>query len=66
MKFRLFKYIIMPFGLINALVAFQRINNYVLWEYLNDFIVYYLDNILIFLEIEEEYMEYIYKVLKAL
>ena len=30
------------------------------------FVVCYLDNILIFLDNEEEYREYVYKVLKAL
>jgi hypothetical protein len=38
----------------------------VLQQYLNIFIVYYLDDILIFLDNKEEYREYVYKVLKVL
>jgi hypothetical protein len=34
-----------------------------LWEYLDIFVIYYLDNIFIFFKIEEEYIEYVYKVL---
>ena len=41
------------------------INN-VLWEYINYFIIVYLNNILIFFNIKEEYIEYINKVLKLL
>lgn len=56
----------MPFGLTNAPTAFQRMINYMLREYLDDFIVCYLDDILIFSETEEEHTEHIHKVLKAL
>ena len=50
----------MPFGLTNALAAFQKIINSVLREKLDIFVVTYLDNILIFLDTEEEYREHIY------
>jgi hypothetical protein len=38
----------MPFGLINALAIFQHMMNDVFHEYLNDFVVYYIDDIFIF------------------
>ncbi|SCO90091.1 uncharacterized protein FRV6_14219 [Fusarium oxysporum] len=56
----------MPFGLINAPATFQRIINSILRQYLDIFVVYYLDNILIFSDNKEEHREHIYKVLKIL
>jgi hypothetical protein len=52
-KFRHFKYLVMLFGLTNALASFQRFINKVLQEYLYSFIIAYLDNILIFLKEKE-------------
>ncbi len=43
-----FEYVVMPFGLINALVVFQHMMNDVLREYLDDFVTNYINNILIF------------------
>ena len=45
----------MPFRLTNALAAFQTIINHALREYLDIFVVAYLDDILIFLKNEEDY-----------
>ena len=53
----------MPFGLTNALATFQAIINYILQEYLDVFIITYLDNILIYSKILENYKKYIHKVL---
>lgn len=49
-KFRLFEYLVIPFGLTNTLAIFQWMINNVLWEYLNVFVVVYLDDILIYSE----------------
>jgi hypothetical protein len=43
-----YEYVMMPFDLTNALVIFQHLMNDVFREYLNDFVVCYIDNILIF------------------
>jgi len=43
-----FEYVVMPFDLTNALVVFQHLMKNVFREYLNDFVVYYIDGILIF------------------
>jgi hypothetical protein len=46
----------MPFGLTNILALYIRIINKVLKEYLDKTYIYYLDNILIYSENEEEYI----------
>jgi hypothetical protein len=38
----------MPFGLTNAPTVFQHMMNDVYCEYLDDFVVYYINDILIF------------------
>jgi hypothetical protein len=43
-----FEYVVMPFGFTNALTIFQHMMNYVFHEYLDDFVVYYINDILIF------------------
>ncbi len=43
-----FEYVVMPFGLTNAPVVFQHMMNDVFHEYLDDFVVYYIDDIFIF------------------
>lgn len=65
-KFGLFEYLVMPFGLTNAPATFQRMINHVLRQYLDIFVVCYLDDILIFSDNEEEHREHVHKVLKAL
>ena len=56
----------MPFGLTNAPVTFQAIINSVLYKYLNDFVVAYLDDILVFSKTLEEYEAHMYKVIEKL
>jgi transposase InsO family protein len=65
-KFGLFEYLVMPFGLTNAPATFQKMINHVLRQYLDIFVVCYLDDILIFSDNEEEHKEHVHKVLKAL
>jgi hypothetical protein len=38
----------MPFGLTNALIVFQHMMNDVSYEYLDDFVFYYINDIFIF------------------
>jgi hypothetical protein len=40
----------LPFKLTNSPVTYQRYINNVLFDYLDDFVTMYLDNILIYLE----------------
>ena len=45
----------MQFGLINAPATFQKRINSILGEHLDEFIITYLDNIIIYFNSEEEH-----------
>ena len=62
----LFKPTVMQFGFTNIPAIFQRRINYILGEYLDDFIMAYLDNIIIYLNSKKEHEKYIKQVLKRL
>jgi hypothetical protein len=50
---------VMPFGLTNALAIFQHLINNVLYEYLDDFMVFYIDDVLIFSKNMEEHESHV-------
>ena len=56
----------MPFGVTNAPATFQRMMNEVFKEELNDFILVYLDDILIFSKTMEEHIQHIRQALEKL
>ena len=56
----------MQFGLINIPAIFQKRINSILGEYLDEFVIVYLNDIIIYLITKEEYREYIKQVLKRL
>ena len=56
----------MLFRLINASAIFQRLINHVLYDHLNEFIITYLNDILIYFKNEEDYKEQVKEVLKRL
>ena len=63
----LYEYVTILFRLINTLATQQAQVNRLLEEYLDDFIIAYLDNILIFINrTREEHTEHIRKVLTKL
>ena len=55
----LFKWLVMPFGLMNATATFMRLMDDVLQTFTNSFIVVYLDDILIFSQSWEENLHHI-------
>jgi hypothetical protein len=54
-----FKYIMMPFDLTNALVVFQHLMNDIFCEYLDDFMVCYINEILIFSKNVEDHKQHV-------
>jgi Reverse transcriptase (RNA-dependent DNA polymerase) len=56
----------MLFGLINVSVIYQILINNILREYLDDFIVVYLNNIFIYSKNDKKHTGYIIKVLETL
>ena len=49
-----FEYTVMPFGLMNAPIVFQHMANDIFRDFLNIFIIVYLDDILIYSKTQEE------------
>jgi hypothetical protein len=56
----------MPFGLINVPASFQALINDILREYLDIFVVAYLDDILIYLINKKDHIKQVHLVLKIL
>ena len=61
-----FEYLVMPFGLKNAPATFQHFINDVLSDYLDDFVISYIDDILIYSNTLEEHHVHVKKVLRKL
>ena len=55
----LFKPIILQFRFTNTSVTFQQRINSILGEHLDEFIMAYLDNIIIYLDLKEEHKKHI-------
>ena len=47
----LYECVVMPFGLYTAPATFQRLMNLILADFINEFIMIYLDDILVYAEI---------------
>jgi Reverse transcriptase (RNA-dependent DNA polymerase) len=56
----------MSFRLTNVSAIYQALINNILREYLDDFVVIYLDNIFIYSKNEKEHTGYVIKILKVL
>ena len=61
-----FEYKVMPFGLVNAPATFQAMMNKILREFLDNGVVVYLDDILIYSDTMENHIELVQKVLDRL
>jgi Reverse transcriptase (RNA-dependent DNA polymerase)/RNase H-like domain found in reverse transcriptase/Integrase zinc binding domain/Chromo (CHRromatin Organisation MOdifier) domain/gag-polyprotein putative aspartyl protease len=62
-----FEYLVMPFGLCNAPASFQSYINNALREYLDDFCIAYMDDVLVYTTgTLDEHIQHVRKVLKSL
>jgi hypothetical protein len=65
-RYRLYEYTVMSFGLTNALAYFMYLTNKVFMEYLDKFVVVFIDDILVHSRSEEEHEEHLRLVLQKL
>ncbi len=61
-----YEYNVMPFGLKGVPITFQRLMTKVLEPYLYEFVMVYLDDIIIFSQTMDEHIQHMRKVLEAL
>jgi hypothetical protein len=61
-----YEFLVMPFGLTNAPATFCTLMNDIFREWINDFIVVYIDDILIYSGSLEEHAEHLWKVFQRL
>ena len=65
-RYGLYEYKVMPFGLVNAPATFQTMMNEILREFLDDGVVVYIDEILIYSEDPKDHSALVRKVLQWL
>ena len=65
-RYGLFEYTVLPLGLCNAPSTFQRVMNSVMGEYIDDFVLVYLDDILVFSSTEYEHENHLRLVFQQL
>jgi hypothetical protein len=58
-RYGLYEYTMMSFGLTNALAYFMYLMNKVFIEYLDKFVVVFIDDILVYSRSEEEHEEHL-------
>ena len=56
----------MPFGLCNATMTFTTLMNNIFHEYLDDFVIIYIDDILVFSKTTEEHAKHFKKVFQKI
>jgi hypothetical protein len=62
-KYGLYEYTVMSFGLTNAPAFFMNLMNTVFMDYLDKFVVVFIDDILIYSQSEEEHVGHLKMVL---
>jgi hypothetical protein len=65
-KYRLYEFTVMSFGLTNAPAYFMYLMNSLFMDYLDKFVVVFIDYILVFSQNEQEHEEDLRKVLQRL
>ena len=54
-RYGIFEYLVIPFGLMNALSMFYRVMNQVIFDLIDSCVVVYLDDILVFIWMKEDH-----------
>jgi hypothetical protein len=65
-KYEIYKYLIMSFELINESFIFQNFMNDTLMNYLNEFVVAYLDDIIVYSNNKKKHIQHVRKILQRL
>ena len=61
-----YEFLVMPFGLTNALATFSNLMNDVFYEFVDRFVMVYLDDIVVYSESLDDHLEYLRNVLSKL
>jgi hypothetical protein len=65
-RYGMYEFTVMSFGLTNALAYFMYLMNNVFMEYLDKFVMVFIDDILVYSRSEEEHDEHLHLVLQKL
>jgi hypothetical protein len=65
-KYGIYEYTIMSFGLTNVLTFFRNLMKSVFMDYLDKFVVVFINDILIYSQSEEEHVDHLKMVLQRL
>ena len=66
MRYGLYKFLVMPFDLTNAPATFCNLMNDILYDFLDNFVVVYLDDIVIYSRGKKDHIIHLSKVLSRL
>lgn len=65
-RYSYYEFLVMSFGLTNALVAFMDLMNRVYKPFLDKFVIVFINDILVYFKISEDYKEHLKIVLQTL